>query len=212
VGRGARDSLNASLSSAGLALFLLGARLSLAAYRVSFFFGIPKSVADLGSTPPMTNNAAQRTASGSELASAGRAAAQAPPFARTSIASIAAAPNPRAAYTVNTNLEQISDWLTKIIVGVSLVEFDTIRNRFYELAEYFGDGFSAWARRWTVNLTAAVSRLFRHGPRNGAAHAIRFQRYAAFLPVNTKHGNPLDDRSRGAGVHARPPPMRRHWY
>jgi hypothetical protein len=30
-------------------------------------------------------------------------------------------------YVANTNLEQISDWLTKILVGVSLTQFDAIR-------------------------------------------------------------------------------------
>ena len=29
-------------------------------------------------------------------------------------------------YADNTNLEEVSDWLTKIIVGLSLVNFDTI--------------------------------------------------------------------------------------
>jgi hypothetical protein len=37
-----------------------------------------------------------------------------------------AAAAPRASLTVNTNLEQISDWLTKIIVGVSLVESQSL--------------------------------------------------------------------------------------
>ncbi len=32
----------------------------------------------------------------------------------------------RRAYEENTNLEQISDWLTKIIVGVTLVQFEPI--------------------------------------------------------------------------------------
>jgi len=38
--------------------------------------------------------------------------------------------------TVNTNLTEISDWLTKIIVGVSLVQLTKIPPRFQSLAEY----------------------------------------------------------------------------
>lgn len=38
--------------------------------------------------------------------------------------------------TVNTNLEQISDWLTKIIVGVSLVESQTLLNKMRNAATF----------------------------------------------------------------------------
>jgi hypothetical protein len=48
----------------------------------------------------------------------------------------------RASYTVNTNLEQISDWLTKIIVGVGLTQLPTIRNELRNLADYLGNGFA----------------------------------------------------------------------
>ena len=37
--------------------------------------------------------------------------------------------------TVNTNLEQISDWLTKIIVGVTLVQADTVLKKLHRIAE-----------------------------------------------------------------------------
>lgn len=40
-------------------------------------------------------------------------------------------------YTGNTNLEQISDWLTKILVGAGLVEFSNI----YKALNTFGSGF-----------------------------------------------------------------------
>ena len=39
--------------------------------------------------------------------------------------------------SVNTNLEDISDWLTKIIVGVGLVEFQSILNHLKVIAERF---------------------------------------------------------------------------
>ena len=43
----------------------------------------------------------------------------------------------RARYQVNTNLEQISDWLTKIIVGIGLVELRNVPGAVKDLAEYF---------------------------------------------------------------------------
>lgn len=45
---------------------------------------------------------------------------------------------------VNTNLEQISDWLTKIIVGVSLVEFDSILHRAKQFADYMSQALQPW--------------------------------------------------------------------
>lgn len=46
-----------------------------------------------------------------------------------------------AVYRANTNLEQISDWLTKIIVGVGLIEIGQIPNRFMSLAGYVATAF-----------------------------------------------------------------------
>jgi len=46
---------------------------------------------------------------------------------------------------VNTNLEQVSDWLTKIIVGLSLVEFKPIIGKISQLATYLGNGMG-----WSV--------------------------------------------------------------
>jgi hypothetical protein len=44
-------------------------------------------------------------------------------------------------YLVNTNLEQISDWLTKIIVGLTLIELGQIGPRFVALADYVADAY-----------------------------------------------------------------------
>jgi hypothetical protein len=46
-------------------------------------------------------------------------------------------------YQVNTNLEQISDWLTKIIVGVGLVELYKIPPKFVRLAAYVVPAFGS---------------------------------------------------------------------
>ena len=54
-------------------------------------------------------------------------------FDTTSVARI------KARYIANTNLEQISDWLTKIIIGVSLVQLGTIIESIDELSRYLGE-------------------------------------------------------------------------
>ena len=46
-------------------------------------------------------------------------------------------------YRPNTNLEQISDWLTKIIVGIGLVQFPKILHVFALLGHYAGPAFGA---------------------------------------------------------------------
>jgi hypothetical protein len=46
-------------------------------------------------------------------------------------------------YQVNTNLEQISDWLTKIIVGVGLVELYKIPPEFGKIAAYVAPAFGS---------------------------------------------------------------------
>jgi hypothetical protein len=42
---------------------------------------------------------------------------------------------------VNTNLEQISDWLTKIIVGVSLVNSDRVGHVMFGIADEMANSF-----------------------------------------------------------------------
>lgn len=81
-------------------LLLSGAALMLGSV-IGFLFGIPRTVeaAAVAATPPE---------GGDGKSEPGVAAAT-------------------AGYRHNTNLEQISDWLTKIIVGVGLVEFQSIR-------------------------------------------------------------------------------------
>jgi hypothetical protein len=70
------------------------------------------------------------------------------PRARTEPASkgrSAAAPRPEGSpvdrtslYTDNTNLEEVSDWLTKIIIGIGLAEFADIKKLLGQVAEQVG--------------------------------------------------------------------------
>ena len=68
---------------------------------------------------------------------------------RTARLSVRDSPQPRrprggkggsgtGAYRPNTNLEQISDWLTKILVGVGLVQFTTLARHAGDLVEFLG--------------------------------------------------------------------------
>src|SRR5262245_24488730 len=59
-------------------------------------------------------------------------------------------------YQVNTNLEQISDWLTKIIVGIGLVKLAKIPPKFMKLAEYVANPFNPSI----PNSLAAVAILY----------------------------------------------------
>ncbi len=57
----------------------------------------------------------------------------------------------------NTNLEQISDWLTKIIVGITLVQFDKIANMLGEVSIQYSSIFSSSEN---TNIAQAVILFF----------------------------------------------------
>jgi hypothetical protein len=54
---------------------------------------------------------------------------------------------PKPQYKANTNLEQISDWLTKILVGVGLTQFNNIPDLFDRVGGYFRIGPRNLSRR-----------------------------------------------------------------
>jgi hypothetical protein len=55
------------------------------------------------------------------------------------------AATPRINYRANTNLEQISDWLTKILVGVGLTQIGEIRSGLSSLTAFAAQGLGAQA-------------------------------------------------------------------
>lgn len=55
-----------------------------------------------------------------------------------------------AAYRANTNLEQISDWLTKIIIGVSLIELSSLSKGFGKVVDGVADGIGGGVAGRTV--------------------------------------------------------------
>jgi len=57
---------------------------------------------------------------------------------------------------INTNLEQISDWLTKIIVGVSLVNSERIGEAIWIAAGHVGESLGGGANRASLALAIMV--------------------------------------------------------
>jgi tetratricopeptide (TPR) repeat protein len=89
---------------------------------LGFLFGIPRLLQANNGVPP---NASAAPRAGSVPAAPTPATATSSPSSR--------------AFAGNSNLEEISDWLTKIIVGVSLVQAGTIYTKVLELAKWFKD-------------------------------------------------------------------------
>ena len=101
-----------------IACLLLGALLG-------FLFGIPRSLQEqAAAAEPSTPVTSQPGAT------AGAVALQS-----------AAAGRPQMRYGANTNLEQISDWLTKILVGVGLTQLANLPGYLQRVATYFGPLF-----------------------------------------------------------------------
>jgi hypothetical protein len=111
-------------------------------------------------------------------------------------------PQSTEGYAVNTNLEQISDWLTKIIVGVGLIQLATFPGKLKALAGYFANaigpgtisgslvlailGFFAifgfligylWARIYLTGEFSRAERLAKDRPEyyEGLIHAYLYQ-------------------------------------
>jgi hypothetical protein len=103
-----------------LALFATGAG-------VGFLFGIPR-VLQRERSPAPARSPSERPAGGGPVEGNGPSA-------------------PSLAYhqRVNTNLEEISDWLTKIIVGVSLIQLRSIPDHLRRLADLIGASLNGTA-------------------------------------------------------------------
>ena len=59
-------------------------------------------------------------------------------------------------YRPNTSLEQISDWLTKMLVGVGLVEIKIIPGKLREAADYIASGLGSGEHAETFVLTVLI--------------------------------------------------------
>ncbi len=50
--------------------------------------------------------------------------------------------NGRTSYKDNTSLEEISDWLTKIIIGITLTQFTQLQKMIYEASKYISEALT----------------------------------------------------------------------
>jgi hypothetical protein len=131
-GNAARSQTAASrITTSFLALSIAMAAVAIGAF-VGFLFGLPRT---------LTSGEAR----GEARSDAALAASQDGPEANATLTASRLGPSgPAPGVAVNTNLEQISDWLTKIIVGVGLTKLESVPgalDRFgSNVEQYFGYG------------------------------------------------------------------------
>jgi len=108
----------ASVASAGI---LIAGASALGGALVGFLFGIPRTLQEGRPAEPQGGNghAEGSAAGGGQKGGAGAGGAD---------------------YRTNTSLEQISDWLTKILVGVGLTQIASLPGRIQALSEYAAKG------------------------------------------------------------------------
>ena len=106
-----------SLAVFGIAIVAAGAFLA-AGFLLGFIFGIPRAATRL------EGNSAQTGTPGADGKNSPDGAKNAPSHN----------------FQANSNLVEISDWLTKIFVGVGLVELGKIPGKMKALADYLGTG------------------------------------------------------------------------
>lgn len=123
VGTASPSHLGRALSVMGTGLLLSGSAMLTGVF-LGFLFGIPRSLQQQGMGEPTAPASPPPPAPG---APATTGAAQ---------ASNAQSAPARIAYGPNTSLEQISDWLTKILVGVGLTQLSSLPSALARFADF----------------------------------------------------------------------------
>jgi hypothetical protein len=123
------------------AVMLIGLAAAMVGGFLGFLFGVPRPVAG---TTPQPASASPAPAPPGGASPGPSTAGQTPPAgavagARTQPTASATPPPGARAWQASTNLTEISDWLTKIIVGVGLVEAKGIFDRLSQLSQALGD-------------------------------------------------------------------------
>jgi hypothetical protein len=117
---------------------VIGGGAFLAGALLGFLFGIPRAL------PPTT---VEKTAT---------TGAVPPPAPFMPAPNDAQQRNNRPILQVNTNLEQISDWLTKIIVGLGLINLKQMPEQFRNLSSYLAAGFGNVEGREAITLALVI--------------------------------------------------------
>ncbi len=109
--------------TAVIGLLISGAALALGAL-FGLLFGIPRSLQDapVPVSPAASNGESNAVGGNTDKPPSQPALSPSEPAVRSNLSQ-------------NTNLEQISDWLTKILVGVSLTQFQAIQTKFRGVAQ-----------------------------------------------------------------------------
>jgi hypothetical protein len=102
----------------------------LAGTLLGFLFGIPRTLQ--GENPPPPTPGSPPAATTAEATLPRSTDSTTSPRNETTANQLA--------YRVNTNLEQISDWLTKILVGVGLTQLTSIPGKLHQVATFFAKG------------------------------------------------------------------------
>ena len=104
---------------------LIGLAAASAGALLGFLFGVPRPISDLGASTAVAPTATSTSTDAN--------ATQASPQSTRTTGTL-----PGPGWQASTNLTQVSDWLTKIIVGVGLVEATTIYQRLSALSVSIG--------------------------------------------------------------------------
>lgn len=119
-------------------MFFIAASTALAGALTGFIFGIPRALQQ-GSSDQVAQPVPAATTSS-------------PPTPRAS----SERHTPAVSYSANTNLEQISDWLTKILVGVGLTQLIVLPENLWGLAGSLSAGMTEVANAQAVVATTVV--------------------------------------------------------
>jgi tetratricopeptide (TPR) repeat protein len=122
---------------------------------IGFLFGIPHSIQQntpiSNNLPTSTNSVATSTNASGDTNDSSTAMAQ--KITTTPAAVLDTNHQAKLNYTPSTNLEQIADWLTKIIVGVGLIEIHKIINLFNQFCLELGKTLEHYsATQWNGSL------------------------------------------------------------
>jgi len=113
---------------------------------LGFLFGIPKAGSD--GPPPASGGSGSRTVQPNDSGTAG--------------ADVGASPG--SSYRPSTNLEEVSDWLTKILIGVSLVQLKSIGEQLAELGQTVQCSLATPAVDATTHAARAVTQSCTGAP------------------------------------------------
>lgn len=129
------SSLAEGLSVAGVAL-LIGASSAAAGGLLGFLFAVPRAGTATGPAPAAVKSAktAAEAAKTAQSATDATAASVAAAQASASAAATVAAQEVKPGSGVNSNLSDVSDWLTKILVGVGLTQIGNVGPAFARLS------------------------------------------------------------------------------